>query len=177
MKSIFVILLTTILTNSVFISSAQNKAAIISFIKKEFRLINADSSYKVKVLDNEETMHEGSDGGSQLTGYYKNGKIRKIVDWVGISYGVHITEYYFKNEELIFIYKTFNAFALDNKTQSLLYDSLAKTFEGRYYFYKNNKISFSEKGTDPFRDQFDIVADPALPQVQAMRLKQILAKK
>jgi hypothetical protein len=134
------------------ISFSQSKEEQIRLIRKEFQLINSSGTLKKCVLQQEAFTEHSTDGGSELTGYYQKGKIRKIVLWIGLSNGIHITEYYFRNGELIFIYKQFEMFTYDEQKEELNYHKREKTFEGRYYFHKNKLIHQQLKG-DPWMEE------------------------
>lgn len=128
----------------------QNKARIEK-IKEEFKIINNESGLKTIVLNNEEFLDHMPDGGGQLTGLYKKGALKKLVCRVGLSSGNEIKEYYFKDDQLIFIYEQFNSFLYDKMKQHLLFDRTERTFEGRYYFYGGKLIDLITKGHSKFR--------------------------
>jgi len=132
-------ILTTTLTVSFLTALGQDKARIVSDIRKEFKIINNDTTLKKVVLSDEEFLAHTTDGGGQLTGFYKEGQLRKIVSWIGLSNGNEIFEFYFTNSKLIFVYEQFNSFIYDRKQETLRLDTTERTFEGRYYF-KNDKL-------------------------------------
>jgi hypothetical protein len=150
------IFLTIVLPN---FSSGQSEPDYIKSVRKEFRIIDSDSSMKKITLENEEFLKDMPDGGGMMTGYFKNGQIRKIYVWVGLSYGTEIEEFYFLNSQLIFVYKRFQSFPLDKAGNDLDYTKTVTTFEARYYFRQNKIISkvtkghrrFEENTTDPAR--------------------------
>jgi hypothetical protein len=119
-------------------------------IKKEFKLINSDKTLKEVVLDAEDFLENAPDGGATLTGYFKNNKIKKIVSWIGLSIGNEMTEYYFQNEQLIFVYKKFDSFIVDEKNQELDHTKMKTSFSGRYYFQGNKMINRITTGDKPF---------------------------
>jgi hypothetical protein len=132
--------------------SAQSRDNIIKSIRQEFQTINKDTSYTTVVLENEEFLDQMPDGGGMLTGYYKNGEIRKIVKWIGISYGVEIMEYYFKEGQLIFVFEQFKSFVYDEKNNELDLTKTEVSFEGRYYFNKKKLIDYVTTGHNRFED-------------------------
>jgi hypothetical protein len=103
-------------------------------IRQEVQQINKDSLLKIKKLENEEFLGY-SDRGNELNGYFKNDSIYKIRAWIGISNRIFLTEYYFKNEQLVFVYEQQTLF-MDSDTSGKI------SFEGRYYF-QDGRIIFS----------------------------------
>jgi hypothetical protein len=125
---------------------AQDKQFIINQIRKEYNAINKDKAMKAVVLNNEDFLDHMTDGGGKLTGFYRKGEVKKVVCWIGLSFGTEHVEYYFNNNKLIFVYEEFNTFLFDKKTQNLRYDATEKTFEGWYYFDDNLLIKKFIKG-------------------------------
>lgn len=127
-------------------AAGQTKTERMKAIREEFRAINDDSTLKMVQLQNEEFMDEVTDGGGELTGYYKNGKIRKIRQWIGLSNGNEVKEYYFKNAKLIFVYEQFHSFPYDLEKDRLDRTTTTITFEARYYFSNNQLIEKKATG-------------------------------
>jgi hypothetical protein len=128
------------------LAAAQEKQVMVKNIRQECYAINREKAMKKIVLNNEDFLDHMPDGGGKLTGFYKNGELKKIVCWIGLSFGTESTEYYFKSNKLIFVYDQFNSFLLDEKTQNLRYDATERTFEGRYYFDHHKLIDKVTKG-------------------------------
>src|SRR4051812_12316774 len=149
-KNITFFLIATFLIHT---SSAQSKADVIKSIKKEFKDINDNGSLKKVVLENEEFMEKMTDRGGSLTGYYNEDKLLKIVEWIGISNGIYISEYYFKDEQLIFVYKAFKTVVYDIKKGEVDYDQTGVKFEGRYYFSDKTLIDTITTGANPFKGE------------------------
>ncbi|SFD26588.1 hypothetical protein SAMN05518672_1011353 [Chitinophaga sp. CF118] len=120
-------------------SIAQSKEEMIKSVRTEFQAINSDTTLKKVMLENEDFLGTMTDAGSLLTGFYKDRKIRKIVQWVGLSNGIEVREYYFKDGKVIFVYAEFKSFPYDEKLGGLNYMKTEITFEGRYYF-NNDKL-------------------------------------
>jgi hypothetical protein len=139
-------------------STGQSVPNIINTIKKEIRIIDIDSSKQKVTLENEEFMKDMPDGGGMMTGYFKNEQVRKIYMWVGLSYGTEINEFYFMNNQLMFVYEQFHAFPLVKSSGEFDYTRTEITFDGRYYFYHNKIISKVTKGHRHFEEN---TADPA----------------
>jgi len=121
-------------------TSGQINSAQIKSIKREFQAVNSDTTLKKVILENEDFLGENiGDGGGKLIGFFKNNTVRKIYQWLGLSNGIEIKEYYFKNGQLIFVYELFKRFEYDQIKNQMNYDKISTTFEGRYYF-KNGKL-------------------------------------
>ncbi len=73
-------------------------------IKLTVEQINKDTSYTTKTLKNEQFLAKMTDGGGQLTGYFKNGELLKIIERIGLSSCININEYYLQDNKLIFVY-------------------------------------------------------------------------
>ena len=152
--------------------AAQPKQLMIHKIRKEVNAINNDLSMKEVVLNNEDFLNDMPDGGGTLTGFYKKGILRKIVCWTGLSFGTENVEYYFRNNQLIFIYEQFNTFLIDKKTENIRYDATEKTFQGRYYFDGNLLISKVIKGHK--MGENENVSDEKSLQKKAAGFRQLL---
>jgi hypothetical protein len=137
-KYIFIL---TLLISTTFLFG-QNEEEIKA-INKVVELINKDSTYIKKVLDNDQWLENGTDNGSELTAYFKNGQVVKIIEWVGLSNYTSIYEYYLYNNSLIFVYGQEKVFKYDNKTDSFDYNIQTVICENRYYF-NNEKLINSE---------------------------------
>jgi hypothetical protein len=126
----------------------------IGEIRREFKLINSDSTYKKVELDNDYFIERGriTDGGCSLTGYVKSGSIRKIISWVGLSSGNEIIEFYYKNNKLIFVYEEFHSFVYDKSSGEFRQDTTEKTFIGRYYFKEDKLNDYITTGHNRFED-------------------------
>lgn len=125
---------------------AQQKNTLIIQIRQEFKAINTEKGLQEIVLNNEEFLDHMPDGGGKLTGYFQKHQLKKIICWIGLSYGTQSAEYYFKGNQLIFVFKAFDRFGYDDKTQQLHYDTKKRSFEGRYYFNGGKLIEKITKG-------------------------------
>lgn len=151
MKTIAFILTTLLVLNFAFVFG-QDKVEIINQIRKEYKIINHDTALKKVILKNESFVKPMTDGGGELAGYYKVGQLKKMVSWIGLSYGNRIFEYYFKNNKLIFIYEQCNSFVFDKEYQQFRLDTTEVAFEGRYYFHDNKLIDQITTGHKRFED-------------------------
>ena len=124
------------------VSFAQTKEEQIKMIRKKFEIINKDTTLRKLTLENEEFLVNMTDGGGELTGFYKGKEIKKIYEWIGLSNGISIKEFYFDNGQLIFVYEKFDSYIFDDKKNEFDYTKTKTIFEGRYYF--NDKKLFSK---------------------------------
>lgn len=79
----------------------------IKSIRTAVQKINQTKGFDVKTVPYSYFMDksEVTDNGIELKGFYKNGKLRKMKHFVGLSAWNIITEYFFsENEKLIFVY-------------------------------------------------------------------------
>jgi len=128
------------------VSFAQTKDEQIKLIRKKFEVINKDTTLKKVVLENEECLENMTDGGGELTGFYKGKEIKKIYEWIGLSNGISIKEFYFDKGQLIFVYEKFDSFVFDDKKGEFDLTKTKTIFEGRYYFNNKKLFSKSTKG-------------------------------
>lgn len=139
---ISVILLLAILT----IVQGQTKDGTTKDIGEKFHRINSDSGYLIKTLENEQFLEHVTDGGGTLTGYFKNGQIKKITERIGLSSCIKTFEFYFWDGELIFVYEKEEDFPYIEAKGLLDYTKLKLVFEGRYYFNNGKLIETKIKG-------------------------------
>ena len=142
-KHIFLFFLGTVI---LIVSFAQTKDEQIKLIRKKFEAINKDTTLKKVELENEEFLSNMTDGGGKLTGFYKNKEIKKIYEWIGLSNGISMKEFYFDKEQLIFVYEKFDSFVFDDKKNEFDLTKTKTIFEGRYYFNNEKLFSKSTKG-------------------------------
>jgi len=151
-KAIVSLLLTLgILTTSL----GQTKNDKVRNIRDKFRTINSEAGYLTKMLTNEQFLEHMTDGGGHLTGYFKNGQIKKIIEWIGLSYCVRTFEYYFWDGQLIFVYEKEEDFPYIEATGSLDHTKLELAFEGRYYFDNGKLIETKVTGKKRIPDDWD----------------------
>jgi hypothetical protein len=129
-----------------FVSFAQTKEEQIKSIRKKFEIINRDTTLRKIALENEEFLTNMTDGGGELTGFYKNKEVKKIYEWIGLSNGISTKEFYFDKEQLIFVYEKFDSFVFDDKKNEFDLTKIKTIFEGRYYFSNKKLFSESKKG-------------------------------
>lgn len=128
------------------VSFAQTKDEQFKLIRKQVEAINKDTSLRKITLENEEFLTNMTDGGGKLVGFYKNKEIKKIYEWIGLSNGISIKEFYFDKGQLIFVYEKFNSFVFDDEKNEFDLTKIKTIFEGRYYFSDKRLFSKSTKG-------------------------------
>lgn len=127
-------------------SFGQTNADRLKSIKEKFQKINNDKTLKKITLENEEFLENMTDNGGKLIGYYKNTAIKKIYEWAGLSNGICISEFYFDNGQLIFVYKKINLFLYNDERSEFNQNKTQTAFEGRYYFSNNMLFKSAIKG-------------------------------
>ena len=149
MKQLLIILLINI--------AVAGQAQQTSFSKKIdsiSKVIDKDTQLKKKKYDQEEFMEQITDEGGVLTVYHKNNVIYKMKELVGLSYGVIIRTYYFKNKELLLVKEEEYPYDTD-VNGNINKEKLSKNdlFVGKYYF-KNDKLVDAESlGHNRFEDE------------------------
>ena len=113
----------------------------VNKIRKAVEQINKYTGYTTKTLENEQFLEQMTDGGGHLTGYFKDGKLVKIVEWVGLSICVNTTEYYLQDNELIFVHAHGSQPPYIDSLAAFDYGKLALTMECRYYFKDSKMIA------------------------------------
>jgi hypothetical protein len=152
MKTIIIILLGTFIFSH---ASAQDKQETIKSIEKKQKAIDLETGYQIVTLENGEFLDSGfikqpSIGYGTLTGYFKNGKLYKISEQIGIRllYQHAATDYYFSDEKLILVYEN------EVNTRPVFFDSIGivdnkspgYTFDCYYYFDDEKLIGSEPKG-------------------------------
>lgn len=153
MKTKLFLLTFLTLTTLLFGQTAERIAAV----RKKVEAINTEKSYKIKKLDNDyfvNVKNEATDGGQELSGYYNNGILKKIVYSVGLSYGMKTFEYFFSNDKLIFVFEKQDKFAdvkdQSNQVTGLDHTKLESAYTGRYYFQRSKLFSAKKIGKEIF---------------------------
>ncbi len=130
---------------------SQDKADIIKDIRQEYQRINSISSFHIVKLDAEDFAEETPDGGAELKAYYKKDSLLKITEWIGLSFGNRSREYYFKNNQLFFVFEKFDSFV--ETKDGLDHTKTKNSFQGRYYYSNNKLIQTTISGKKPMDDQ------------------------
>lgn len=88
---------------------------------------------------------------NRLVGFFKDDALLKIVDYAMNSKGHLIEEYYFKNDDLIYVHQWFYSDILDKITGQKT-NSSVQTFDGQYFLQGGKLTDRDETGTAPFED-------------------------
>ncbi len=126
---------------------AQGDGDPVTAIRKIVAQINKDSGYTVKKLDGEDFLEETTDNGATLTGYFKNGKLVKMIEWMGLSSCINITEYYLQNDQLVFAYTRGSETLYIDSLQSFDQTKQKVTMECRFYFDRGKMIKMIASGS------------------------------
>jgi len=118
----------------------------VKSIQQFVSLVNHEKNYTIKNLEAEEFMDHTTDGGGELTGYFKNGELIKIVEWIGLSSCITVFEYYIQNKSLVFVYGQEKIFSYSDSLQT--FDPSVQTvgMECRFYFNKEKIFKKKLKG-------------------------------
>lgn len=125
----------------------------LNLIKKEVEQINNTKKFKIKTVTNDYFVNEkkeATDNGQELKGYYKNNQLRKITHFVGLSVWNIVTEYFYKDNQLIFVLES--KYQYVNENGFLKHPKLL--CKNRYYFNNNKLIKKIEKDTS---ETFDFI--------------------
>jgi hypothetical protein len=120
------------------LSYTQTNITKVDKIRTTVEQINKETGYTTRTLENEEFLQQLPDGGGTLTGYFKNKQLVKLVEWIGLSSCVNITEYYLQNNKLIFVFIQGKEFQYVDSLATFN-DRQTVTMECRFY-YDNPKI-------------------------------------
>lgn len=132
--------------------SQMNEAQKIDEILREVSAINTIADLKEVTLDAEDFLAHQPDNGAELIGYFENSSIRKVSLWVGISNGFETKDYYFEDNQLIFVHEQFNSFVYDTERDEFDVNRTEKTFIGRYYFKNEKLLNYETTGHNRFED-------------------------
>ena len=153
MKKPFYILTLLLFSLPTFAQTDSNR---IVKIRKIVEQINMDSVYTTMILDNKQFLEHMTDGGGQLIGYFKNGKLVKIVETVYLSSCINVTEYYIQSNKLIFVYTFGKEFQYIDSSATFNSNSQSVTMECRFYFDNGKMIKSILKGSTRCGGQPDI---------------------
>ncbi|MCB9195086.1 MAG: hypothetical protein H6600_09510 [Flavobacteriales bacterium] len=131
---------------------------LIDRIDKDVQRINKDSSYHIKTLNNDQFLDHTTDNGAVLMGSFQNDTVVKINCKIGLSYAIQSTEYYFKDDLLIFVYEKEETFHFSDSLGKFIYDSVDTNFEGQYYFYNEVLLKTVTQGERTFSDDLDSIS-------------------
>lgn len=125
-----------------------------NLIKKIHLIVKSidDHTFKDSVeLENEDFLENMTDGGGSLTGYFNNGELVKIKEWVGLSYGIIQHSFYFRKGQLAYVLETEDDFYVNDSFQKD-YTKFGQHFRGDYYFSDNKLAGMLTLGHNRFED-------------------------
>ena len=96
--------------------------------------------------------NEVTDNGQELKGYYQNNQLKKITHSVGLSFWKIIREYFYYNNELIFVLET----KYQTNDENGFINNPKLIYKNSYYFNKNKLIKKIVKETS---DTIDFVKE------------------
>lgn len=134
---------------------AQSLNDSIIAIDQKVKIINLDTAYSIATFKDESFLdssfiNQAGIGYGELKGYFNNGNLCKIYELVGIKKlnDIAVTEYYFANNELIYISETenYNPAVLIDSNGTVDYKAKEPDFFGQYYFSQNKLVQKNIKG-------------------------------
>lgn len=133
---------------------AQKNNEKLAEIKDQIEIIDSYIDSEVFSLEHEEFMNRMADHGAELNGYYEHERLKKMIKKIGEPRADVITEYYFWNDQLIYVnYKQRPYFETKNDYgQTILdYSNAFTKYEAKHYFV-NEKVIWSEKKGSPLKE-------------------------
>lgn len=125
---------------------AQDVKSQLNDIKAEFKRINSLENLEMKDID---TGCGCGCGG--IMAYYYQGNLVKIVDYYGHPESSEITEYYYKDGQLIFVYDELETFVYDTGVDGDHVGYTQDNYQGRFYFENGELINKDLQGSiDPY---------------------------
>ena len=151
---------------------AQNFRDEHKAVFEKVKQIDAQKGVKTVLLENEEVLDQITDGGAELTGFYKNGVLVKMKLKVYLSYGISTFLYYFSDGQLFFINEVFDQFSYDKRTDKFDHSSTERNFNGNYIFQNAKLHDYVTLGHNRFEDD---AYDPEIVLLdEARRYQQLL---
>ena len=154
---IYALSLAFMLSTHLFSQGKEDFTKELFGIKLKYQKIEADTSYKIIVIDDaEKILGMAVDNGAELTGYFKNGRLVKVKEQVGLSNRVIQNKYYFENGQLFLVRSVDSNYKFNDSSQSFDYTKLIYKSGGNYYF-KNDKMFdaiLSDKERKATKDQY-----------------------
>jgi len=132
-------------------------------VRKTVQKINQTKDFKIKTVPYPYFMDksEVTDNGIELKGFYKNGALKKMEHFVGLSAWNILTEYFFsKNQQLVFVHST----KYQTVDENGYLEKPQKLSELRCY-YENDKLiksvgTFNDnEKTDYLKESQNLISD------------------
>ena len=145
-RLLLLLIIQCVISTTVF-SQDSATIKILTRIRTQVQSLNRETGFKVVRLDAEDFLDGDPDGGAELKGYFKKGKPLKIYQFIGVSTGNELIEFYYSGDDLVFVFEAFKSFRVNKTNDGLDHSKTTITFEGRYYFDKNKLIHKIVTGT------------------------------
>ncbi|MFC0425621.1 hypothetical protein [Chryseobacterium scophthalmum] len=132
-------------------------------VRKTVQKINQTTDFKIKTVPYSYFMDksEVTDNGIELKGFYKNGALKKMEHFVGLSAWNIVTEYFFsENHQLVFVHST----KYQTVDENGYLEKPQKLSELRCY-YENDKLIKSvgtfnpDEKTDYMKESQNLISD------------------
>lgn len=132
-------------------------------VRKAVQKINQTKDFKIKTVPYSYFMDksEVTDNGIELKGFYKNGALKKMEHFVGLSAWNIVTEYFFsENQQLVFVHST----KYQTVDENGYLEKPQKLSELRCY-YENDKLiksvgTFNDnEKTDYLKESQNLISD------------------
>lgn len=123
-----------------------------AIIKEKQSIVRSIDHLRLKdslELENEDFLENMTDGGGSLIGYFLNGELVKISEWVGLSYWIMQHNFYFHKGMLIYVRETEDDFYVDDSSGTDQ-SRFGQHFRGDYYFTGNKVIDMVAPGHNRF---------------------------
>ncbi len=133
--------------------SAQNIKQDINEIRSQFKWINNQKDFQKTYFENDEFTDQIPSEGCQLDVFYKDTSIYKIIQMDAVSNAVFTTEYYLKNNKLIFVFRKEECFIFPVENDSIT--KFKTQYEERVYYKDKKIIRHLEKGSSLLNENID----------------------
>ena len=172
MKNLTLFLVVTLLVLGIlgaFYYFSRKNSDLVMNINKIVASIENKKDYQVEKLDNIQLIERGErayDNGRGLDGYFINGEIKKITEWVGLSDKILIFDYYFNNSELVFTHEKELDYPYIESIAALDYTNPQLVFEASYYFDGGKLFETNSEGERRFPDTGRNIEESLLMQAK-----------
>ena len=149
MKTLLILFLATTFSFNAYAQSIQGD---IEEIRKQFKWINSQKDFEKFYFENDEFTDQTPSEGCEMEIYYKKGNIYKIIESCGGANRIYTTEFYLKNNKLIFVYANeseYTRIGNGNVTDPEVY------YENRIYYKDGKIIRHLEKGASTIDKPID----------------------
>jgi hypothetical protein len=126
---------------------AQEDTTVIEGIHRITKDIDMRNDLKPVVLENEMFMEESTDGGGVLTAWMHKRQVLKLVEWVGLSSCVNVTEYYFHDGQLVFVTVEGSEYAYVDSLGAFDRRVQRTTMEARFHYHAGEVVKQEVSGS------------------------------